>query len=97
MLDVYGTTNVDSDVLGVAYYRTQNWPRLIALWKLRVNKPDASATAWFSLAAVYYTANDMANALKTINAVIAKYPNDPETASNGAAAIAQIKKNMAGQ
>ena len=88
LLSVYGTTNVDSDILTVAYYRTQNWPRLIAVWRLRIEKPDANPNTWFGLAAAYYMAGDTANAIKTINTAVAKYP---EAASSGAAAIKQIE------
>ncbi|OHA92473.1 MAG: hypothetical protein A2758_01185 [Candidatus Zambryskibacteria bacterium RIFCSPHIGHO2_01_FULL_49_18] len=86
---VFGTTNVDSDILAVAYYRAKNWPRLINMLKLRTEKPDAGASAWFSLAAAHYTAGDKANAIKSINTAIAKYP---DSASAGASAIKQIQE-----
>jgi len=88
LIDAYGTTNVDSDTLAVAYYRTKNWPRLIALWKMRTAKPDATAQAWFSLAAVYYTAGDKATATAVIKEAIARFP---DAASAGADAIKQIQ------
>ena len=92
--DAYGTTNVDSDILGVAYYHAKNWPRLIAMWKLRVDKPDASVETWFGLAAAYYAAGDKANAIASINTAVKLFP---DAASAGAAAIAQIKGNTVGQ
>lgn len=88
LLDAYGTTNVASDVLAVAYYRAQDWTRLINMWKLRAQKPDANAQAWFSLAAAYYAAGDKPNATKTINEAIGLFP---DAASAGADALKQIE------
>ena len=88
LLDVYGTTAVDSDILAVAYYRAKNWSRLIALWKVRAAVPDAGVEKWFSLAAAYYAAGDTVNAAATIRAAIAKFP---EAASAGADALKQIE------
>jgi len=90
----YGTTVVDNDILGVAYYRTKNWPRLIALWKLRTEKPSATVSTWFSLAAAYYTAGDGASAIRTVNKAVALFP---DAAASGAAAIKQIQAKPAGQ
>jgi tetratricopeptide (TPR) repeat protein len=86
---VFGTTVVDSDILAVAYYRAKNWPRLISMLKLRTEKPNAAASAWFSLAAAYYMAGDKASAIKSINTAIAKYP---DSAAAGASAIKQIQE-----
>ncbi|MFA5942622.1 MAG: O-antigen ligase family protein [Candidatus Paceibacterota bacterium] len=91
LLDAYGTTTVDSNVLAVVYYQMKDWPRLIALWQLRAAKPNAGVEAWFSLAAAYYTAGDSANAAKTIRAAMARFP---EAAANGAAALQQIEKGQ---
>jgi O-antigen ligase len=84
---VYGTTTIDSNVLAIAYYRTKNWPRLINIWKLRTSNPGATAQVWFGLAASYYAADDSANAIKTIKATIARFP---DAAAAGAAALEQI-------
>ena len=94
LMKAFGTTNVDSDVLAVAYYHAKNWPRLIALWKERANKPDASVQTLFSLASAYYASGDSADAIKTINATVALHP---EAASSAAAAIKQIEGKAAGQ
>lgn len=88
LLSAFGTTNVDSNILSMAYYRAGNWPQLIALWKARAEAPGATAQTWFSLAAAYYAAGDRASAIRTINAAVARYP---ETASSGAAALKQIE------
>ncbi|HVB19865.1 MAG TPA: O-antigen ligase family protein [Candidatus Paceibacterota bacterium] len=94
LLGAYGTTTVDSDVLAVAYYRTKDWPPLIALWKMRAAVPSATADTWFSLAAAYYAAGDTADAIATINKTVALFP---DAASSGAAAIKQIEGKTVGQ
>ncbi len=92
--DAFGTATVDSDILAFAYYRVKDWPRLIALWKLRAEKPGAPVDAWFSLAAAYYTAGRKAEAVSTINAAVARFP---DAAAAGAAALKQIEGGAAGQ
>ncbi len=88
LLAVFGTENVDSNILAVAYYRAKDWPRLIGIWKSRAEQPDASVETWFSLAAAYYASGDKANASKTIHAAVARYP---DAAVAGAEAIKQIE------
>ncbi|OGG90358.1 hypothetical protein A3G12_02095 [Candidatus Kaiserbacteria bacterium RIFCSPLOWO2_12_FULL_54_10] len=88
MLAVFGTTNVDSDLLSIAYYRAKDWPRLIGIWKSRAERPDATIETRFSLAAAYYAAGDKTNAIATINVIVARYP---EAAASGAAAIKEIE------
>ena len=92
LLDAYGTTTVDSDILAVAYYHIKDWPRFIAIFKLRTEKPDANAEAWFSLASAYYMAGDTARAIQTIRSAVARFP---DVASAGAAAIAQMEEGKA--
>ncbi len=87
----YGTTTVDSTILGVAYYRTKNWPSLIRMWKLRTAAPGVTPQTWFSLAAVYYAAGDNASAIATINEIVKRFP---EAAASGAAAIKQIQSGQ---
>ncbi len=93
LLGAYGTTTVDSNILAVAYYRSKDWPQLINIWKLRAHAPGATVQTWFGLAAAYYAAGEAANAIATIHAAVALYPN---AASAGAAAIAQIQAKPAG-
>jgi O-antigen ligase/Tfp pilus assembly protein PilF len=88
LTDRFGTVDIDNDLLATAYYRTKNWPRLIALLKLRTEAPDAGVNAWFSLASIYQESGDSWNAVKTINAAIERYP---EAASAGAEAIKQLQ------
>lgn len=90
----FGSTVVDSDILAVASYRSKDWPRLIALWKMRAEKPGAPVQSWFSLAAAYYAAGDRANAITTVRAAVALFP---DAASAGAEAIAQIEGKRVGQ
>jgi O-antigen ligase/tetratricopeptide (TPR) repeat protein len=94
LLSTYGTTTVDSDILAVAYYRTKDWQDLLAIWKLRAQVPGASVQTWFGLAAAYYAAGDNADAIATINTVVATHP---EAATSGAAAIAQIEGKTQGK
>ena len=91
---IFNTTVVDSDILGTAYYRTKDWPRLIALWQLRVSKPGATAEIWFGLAASYYMASDNAEAIAVIRRTVALFP---DAAASGNAAISQIEGLPAGQ
>jgi O-antigen ligase len=88
LIDTYGSTNVDSDVLATAYYRAKDWPKLIALWKSRTVRPEATVDVWFGLASVYYASGDSANAITTIHTAVAKFP---DAAASGDAAIKQIQ------
>src|SRR6185369_11268353 len=94
LMKAYGTTTIDSDILNVAYFRTKNWPRLIALWKLRANSPSATAQEWFGLASAYYASGDNVNAILTVKAAAAKFP---DAAASAAAALAQIEGKSTGQ
>ena len=94
LINSYGTTTVNSDILAAVYYQTKNWPRLIALWKARANESGASVQTWFELASAYYVAGDNVDAIRTIKEVIALYPN---ASSSGAAAISQIEGNTVGK
>ncbi|MFZ2983704.1 MAG: O-antigen ligase family protein, partial [Minisyncoccia bacterium] len=94
LTDVYGTATIDSDILAVAYYRTKDWQSLLTIWKIRASAPDAGIQTWFGLAAAYYAAGDSANAIKTINQVVALHP---EAAASGEAAIAQIRGGAVSQ
>ncbi|MFA5744858.1 MAG: O-antigen ligase family protein [Candidatus Paceibacterota bacterium] len=89
LTNAFGTTNVDSSILTVAYYHAKNWPRLIGMLKSRTDKPGADAKAWFSLAAAYYESGDSARAITAIRTAVAKYP---EAAASGDAAIKQIQE-----
>ena len=91
LVATFGTVNVDSDILSVAYYRGKDWPQLIALWKARTQAPNATASTWFSLAAAYYAAGDRADAIATVNAAAAHFSNDPGVAASAAAAVKQIE------
>ena len=88
LMEAYGTTLVDSDVLSVAYYRVKDWPRLIGISKARTEKAGAPVEAWFSLAAAYYESGDRAKAIATIRKTVELYPSSEST---GASIIAQIE------
>ena len=89
LISAFGTDNVDSDILSTAYYRAKDWSRLISFWKLRTEKPGASAETWFSLAAAYYASGDKYNATRVINRAVELYP---DAAAAGATAIKQIQE-----
>ena len=71
-----------------AYYRAQDWPRLISLWKNRADAPNASVETLFGLAAAYYAAGQNQNAIHEVNYAVSIYP---QAKSAGDAAIAQIE------
>jgi tetratricopeptide (TPR) repeat protein len=85
---VFGTTTVDDDNLEYAYYLSKNWPRYIALWKLRAGAANAPAEAWFSLANAYALAGDKDNAINVINRAVRRYPG---SAAEGADFIRQME------
>ncbi len=88
LIESYGTATVDNTILSVAYYRTKDWPRLIALWRLRASAPDASAQTLFGLASAYYVAGQKAEASAQVGSIIVKYPNMRAT---GEAILKQIE------
>jgi O-antigen ligase/Flp pilus assembly protein TadD len=88
LLEAYGTTTVNSDILAAAYYQTKNWARLINVWVLRTTVPEATVESWFSLAAAYYAAGDRARAIATVEKAVELYPS---AAESGAEAIKQIR------
>ncbi len=73
--EAYGTTTVDSDLLGAAYYRTRNWQGLIDIWRLRASRDSATAETWFSLASAHYAAGDRAGAIKVLKTAAIKFPS----------------------
>lgn len=85
---MFGTTVVDSNILATAYYRTKNWPRLIALWEARSKSPTATPQTWFALAAAYYAAGDVSRALELLQHVAKQYP---DAAASVQSVIDQIK------
>lgn len=88
LVGAFGTTTINSDVLSVVYYQMKNWPRLIALWRLRASKPEANAEDWFGLAAAEYASGDSRAAIATINTAVKLFP---DAAASGTAAIKQIE------
>lgn len=91
LLQAFGTTTVDSDVLAIAYYRSKNWIRLARILELRAFAPGAGVETWFQLAAAYYTAGDSLRAIKTVNEAVKRFPNDPNAAPSAAAALKKIQ------
>ena len=94
LMQAFGTTTVDNDVLAVAYYRAKDWQPLVRLWQLRASAPGASVQTLFGLAAAYYAAGEKQQALNEVNAIIAQYP---EAKQAGEAAIQQIQSGTVAQ
>ena len=88
LLEAFGTTTVDNDALGAAYYRVKDYPDLIALWQLRASNPNASLDTLFSLAAAYFLAGETNQAIAQVNAIVAKHP---EAATEAQQFLAQLK------
>ena len=94
LMDAYGTTTLDNNILAVAYYNAKDWPRLIRLWRLRADAPTADAQKFFSLAAVYYTAGDPVRATLTLRQAAARFPGAADAAE---AAIKRIQSGTVNQ
>lgn len=90
LVGAYGTTTVDSQILAVAYYRSELWDRLIRLWEFRAARPEADVQTFFSLAAAYYAGGDRQTAIAVIRDTIARFP---EAKAAGEAAIQEIQQS----
>ncbi|HUQ30373.1 MAG TPA: O-antigen ligase family protein [Candidatus Paceibacterota bacterium] len=88
LLDAFGTTTVDSEILAYAYYQVKDFPRLIAVWRLRTAQPDAPIDSWFGLAAAYFLSGNKPKAIAVVNEAVALHP---EAAEQAKAVIAQIE------
>ena len=76
----YGTTTVNSDILGTAYLHTKDWPRLIKLWRVRADAPGATLETYSSLAGAYYVSGNRAGAIAVLREVIIRFPDAAEAA-----------------
>ncbi len=94
LLAAEGTTTVDSDVLALAYYRTNDYKDLVLLWQLRTEEPGATADTYFGLAAAYYVAGEKAAALNEVKIGIALFP---ASASEGAELESEIEGTSSAQ
>ncbi|MBI2410218.1 O-antigen ligase family protein [Candidatus Kaiserbacteria bacterium] len=88
LVSYFGTTEVDSDILAIAYLRTKNWPRLISMLAQRTEKPGAPPQAWFALASAEYQSGNSSAAIRTLRAAADRFP---EAAAAANSAIAQIQ------
>ena len=94
LMQSFGTTTVDSDILAEGYYRGKDWPQLIRLWQLRANKPNASINTEFGLAAAYYAAGEKQQAIAQVQKIMKEYPQADQA---GQQAIQQIQSGTVGQ
>jgi O-antigen ligase/Tfp pilus assembly protein PilF len=84
----FGTTTVDNQTLMLAYYRTKDWPALIASLTQYVADQKGSSESWFRLAAGYVNAGDLADARKAVESGIAAHP---EAAQEGQTLLGQLQ------
>lgn len=82
LLQSFGTTTVDLDILSSAYYHTKDWQHLIGFWRLRANRPGAPVESWYSLAASYYAAGNKTEAIRVLQSTEATYPESAATAES---------------
>ncbi len=87
----FGTTTVDHAALSYAYYRIKDYASLISLWRLRIAKPDATADAWFGLAAAEFLAGDASGAARTVAEVSARFPQVKERGDAFLKEMAQLR------
>lgn len=83
----FGTTTVDSQILLLAYYTIKDYPDFIAIWRQRVIDENGAADAEFGLAAALANAGQYAAARAEVQQAIKDHPED---ASQGAAYLQQI-------
>lgn len=87
LMDRFGTTTVDSNILWNAYVQAERAEELIALQELRVRKSNGAPQDRLMLARVYAVAGYTAKARAEIEATIAAHP---EVAAEGAALLQQL-------
>jgi len=87
LVDTFGTTTVDSDILWGAYANAKQYDALIALQRLRIQNRDGAAADRLMLAKILAVAGLTAEARAEIQATVAAHP---EAAADASALLAQI-------
>jgi len=87
LLETFGTTTVDSDVLWNAYATAKAYDDLLALQRLRILNSNGDPTQRLMLAKILAVAGRTEQARAEIQATIAAHP---EAAQDGAALLSQI-------
>lgn len=67
--DKFGSTVVDNDQLLQVYGNLKMYDRVIAIWKMRVEKSPKDFNTNLSLASAYYAAGDKASTIKQLKAM----------------------------
>jgi len=90
LVEAYGTTTVDHDILRFAYIQTKRYDDLIASAQLLVEHSGGNAASTFYLARVYATAGLLNEARATIEETIKKHP---EAKAEGEQYLKQIDQS----
>jgi O-antigen ligase/tetratricopeptide (TPR) repeat protein len=88
LMEVFGTTTVDSEPLRLAYYQTKQYDDLVLIEELRVRNADNSVQSRFALVSLLAGLGRYDAALSEIQAIVRAHP---ETAAQGAALMGQIE------
>lgn len=75
---IYGSAIVNHDQILRAYFNTEQFTKVLAIWKMRIEAEPENAQYHLSLAAAYLELNDRANAIAAIEKVIELDPNFKE-------------------
>ncbi|KND50747.1 MAG: O-antigen ligase [Parcubacteria bacterium C7867-001] len=87
LLDAYGTTAVNSDILIASYYETKQYAKMIGPLEQKIKEDGGSAVARFSLAQVYALNGRYAEAKAQVEMAIKDHP---EAAAQGAGLLQQL-------
>lgn len=87
LLQHFGTTTVDQNVLLAAYQERKNYSALIDIWRLRVERSGGDASSRYNLAIAYAMAGRISDAVAEVRATMAAHPS---TASQGAQLLTQL-------
>ncbi len=82
LMQNFGTTTVDQDIILYAYYQVKDLPDFIAVWKQRVIDQHNADTAEFGLAAAYADSGDVADAKAELQTVVSQHPEDASQVSS---------------
>ncbi len=76
LMEKFGTTAVDSDVLSYAYYHAKQFSDLIAVWEVRVAAAPQDIEKRFGLATAYALAGRAADARRAAEAIAKEFPGN---------------------
>jgi Flp pilus assembly protein TadD len=88
LMEHYGTTDVDHDILMQTYTLTKQFKKVIALWKARAEKDPENPEVQAQLARAYAQGGEKSAAIAIIESLMKKYP---EFAGEGKKVIEDIR------